>query len=478
MISSGRSRAALTIAATAMLVAAAPASGGCRVFTKTEDCSADSDCGREQRCHPEGHYCERLTEIHVGVIAARTGLLKPVAENFVLAAQLAADVVNDAGGVLGAKLVLDVLDDEDDANLSEAHAKTLVARNVVGVIGPMRSSQVLKAQAVTYPAKLLQLSPLGGADALAASQPAKDRYLFQTITSIRRGSSAAVVRYVSKPVDDPPRPEPACTKMAVLHTDDVTGNEYGKAIAALLAKQGGCVTLDVSFPPVSETPEQVRPHVQKLIAAKPECAALITMGKTGAAILREFKEQAAKDTSKDWSKFPFYGTTTLHNAGFLEAAKDVAEGFMGADVDPAPQTAEFDEYRAIFRERRGSEPPPLTANVFDAVVLLALSISRAGSAHDRVAIRDAIYEVSRTGDRVAAFGPADVAAALKSARRGVRINYQGASGPVDVDDTGVVDEPTIIWSVKGGKFVEPVVRYTDAQMHAMDDPLKTGRTCP
>src|SRR5436190_518033 len=83
--------------------------------------------------------------------------------------------------------------------LAVANAKTLVDHGVAAVIGPVRSAQVLKAQAMTYPAKVLHLTPTAGASALASSQPATDRYLFQTITSIRGGSASAIVRYATTP---------------------------------------------------------------------------------------------------------------------------------------------------------------------------------------------------------------------------------------------------------------------------------------
>jgi ABC-type branched-subunit amino acid transport system substrate-binding protein len=463
------------------------ADSSCRVFSKVEDCKVDEDCGGVERCNPDGKFCEKLTQITIGVMVGKTGALASQSANVLKSLDYAAATINESGGVLGTPIVLEVLDDEGADDLAEANARAFVARNVVGVIGPMRSAQVLRAQAPIYQAKILQIVPLAGAGALAASQPPRDRYLFQTITSIRRGSSSAIVRYASKPIDEAPRPDPPCTKMAVFHTDDVTGKEYYEAIAALMPKNGGCVTLDVPFPTALKADYVA--EVKKLFTAKPECAAMIALPPVGAAILREYDKQKKADTSgTDWSKFRWLGTTTLHTADFLTAARadkakptpSFAEGFLGADVDSAPPTAEYSDFRFGFREyfATNDEPPNLSSNAFDALVLMALSIEHAGSAHDRVAIRDSLFEVARDGDRVPAFGPATVGEALRAAGRKQRINYQGASGGIEPDDTGVVINPTLIWKVEKGEFSPTILRYTEAQTKAVDDVRVQPRTCP
>jgi branched-chain amino acid transport system substrate-binding protein len=482
MISFGRNELAC---AAVLAVAIAATDTGCRVFSKVEDCAADADCAGNERCHPEGRFCQRVDKVVVGVILSRSASLAATSSAMESAIEYAMALVNDNGGVLGARLDVHVLDDEGDENLSAERAKTLVAEGVAAIIGPLRSAQVLKAQAVTYPAKVLELSPLGGATALAASQPAGDRYLFQTITSIRRGSASAIVRYATKPVDDPPRADPRCLKMAVLHTDDVTGNEYRDAIAALMAKNGGCVTLDVSFPPALKADYVA--DVKKLYDQKPECAALIALPPVGAAIVRELAKQRTGD-ARDWSQFRWFGTTTLHSPDFLTAARadkakpapSFAEGFLGADVDSAPPTAEYADFRFGWQRHfgEGTEPPNLAAQSFDALILAALAIEHAGSIHDRPRIRDGFLAVSRDGDRVPAFGPGTVGDALRAARRHERINYQGASGGIEPDDTGVVVDPTLIWRVKDGEFAPDVLRYTEEQTKSIDDPRVQPRTCP
>jgi ABC-type branched-subunit amino acid transport system substrate-binding protein len=270
--------------------------------------------------------------------------------------------------------------------------------------------------------------------------------------------------------------------MAVLHTDDVTGNEYRDAIAALLPKHGGCVNLDVPFP-VALKGDYVA-EVQKLVAAHPQCATLVALPDSGAALLREFASQKAADTTHDWSTFAWFGTTTLHSPDFLfdarvdksKADPNVADGVLGGDDDGAPPTSEYGDFRFAWSQAFGADPPLLSAYAYDALAVVALAIEKAASVHDRPKIRDALYDVARDGDHVPAFGPATLGDALRSARRGLRINYQGASGALEFDDFGVVQDPTLIWSVAKGDFGPTLIRYTEAQTSVVDD-LKAPRAC-
>ena len=90
-------------------------------------------------------------------------------------------------------------------------------------------------------------------------------------------------------------------------------------------------------------------------------------------------------------------------------------------------------------------------NAFDAAVLIAFAIQKAGSVTDRVAIRDALREVSKPGGRP--ITPAEIGDGLIELRNGGDIDYKGASGNVDFDEGG---------NVTGGFIVESQVNVSTA----------------
>lgn len=64
-------------------------------------------------------------------------------------------------------------------------------------------------------------------------------------------------------------------------------------------------------------------------------------------------------------------------------------------------------------------------------------MARAGST-DGAAIRDALFEVSRPDPDDVVIGPGDLTKGISLLRRGIGIDYDGASGPVDFDASGNV----------------------------------------
>ena len=90
-------------------------------------------------------------------------------------------------------------------------------------------------------------------------------------------------------------------------------------------------------------------------------------------------------------------------------------GCSGADPAPPRRQAGFD------------------AEVFDATALCFLGAA-AASSNDGRRIADRIESVSGPPGR--RFGPGRLGAAVRALRRGAEIDYQGASGPLDLDQDG------------------------------------------
>jgi ABC-type branched-subunit amino acid transport system substrate-binding protein len=75
--------------------------------------------------------------------------------------------------------------------------------------------------------------------------------------------------------------------------------------------------------------------------------------------------------------------------------------------------------------------------IYDAVYLVALAAEKAGST-DPTAIRDAIRDVANAPGEAVDPGTEGYTAALDLLAAGTDINYEGAAGPVDLDDNGDV----------------------------------------
>jgi branched-chain amino acid transport system substrate-binding protein len=87
----------------------------------------------------------------------------------------------------------------------------------------------------------------------------------------------------------------------------------------------------------------------------------------------------------------------------------------------------------------GFADAPFAPHVFDAALLCFLAAVDADST-DPEQIGDSVAAVS--GPPGTRFGPDRLAAAVRALRKGEEIDYQGLSGPIDLDDAGDPDAGT------------------------------------
>jgi ABC-type branched-subunit amino acid transport system substrate-binding protein len=116
---------------------------------------------------------------------------------------------------------------------------------------------------------------------------------------------------------------------------------------------------------------------------------------------------------------------------------DVFDGMSGT----APSSLELaagDAFEAAYEAEYGETPPlPFMREAYDAVYLMALAAETAGST-DPTAIRDALRDVANAPGDVVDPGSEGWEHALEHIAAGEEVNYEGAAGPVDLDENGDV----------------------------------------
>jgi ABC-type branched-subunit amino acid transport system substrate-binding protein len=397
-----------------------------------------------------------LIGVSLGLSNGFASLAKPVAH----AVRVAEGQINAAGGVLGRPVVFDVRDDESDETdgVVEKVARDFVARGAVAVIGPLGSQQVLRTQAIFANAGIVQLTPTATSTLLSASQPLSDRWLFRTTPSDDLQAAAVLAfaektprRFVESPGDvGPPAP---CTKLALVHID----NAYGTSMATLiersfLRKTGHSV---VSRHAVGLTPiDSYAAIVNKVMPLAPACLALIAYDDVALAFVRDFKFDV-RYSALAQKGFFFIGTDGVHTARFLRSGRqdpsdatsaNPAEGVFGTTPDTQPETNAYNEFRTLFSSYLPlgeSDAPPFASSAYDAAILVALAVARAGGTTDRVWIRESLRAVATPPGRP--YTPGQVFDALLGAQQGEDIDYKGASGNVDFEPDGDVKGGFSLW---------------------------------
>ena len=219
--------------------------------------------------------------IKIGLVISRSGALGGDGPGWEDASRLAALEVNAAGGLLGGHPVeLIVVDDETntgDADFHTALANELIGDGVVGVVGAAASSISLGVAAVLTPARIPQISCCSTSDRVTAFNEAlapEGRFLFRTIAP--DSLQSLVVALTAEAL--------ACTNVAILHLNDDYGQPFGEAIEAALRADGVTVAIRV---PYMEGQPSYATEVGMIMAAAPDCVALVAFPGSGGTILRD-----------------------------------------------------------------------------------------------------------------------------------------------------------------------------------------------
>ncbi|MFP5502044.1 MAG: hypothetical protein ACLGIN_06115, partial [Candidatus Sericytochromatia bacterium] len=127
------------------------------------------------------------------------------------------------------------------------------------------------------------------------------------------------------------------------------------------------------------------------------------------------------------------------------------EGQLGAA--PIGGGAGYAAFAAAYAARTGRAPEASAAHAYDAVMLAALAMAK-GKANTPEALRAHLVAVSREGAPAEGRGATGFKAAVAAMRAGRAVAYDGASGPLDLDDRGSARSDYVIWRWQDGRPID------------------------
>jgi len=370
--------------------------------------------------------------IKIGALMALTGALGPYGPPIVNGAQLAVDQINAAGGVLGKQLELVVRDTATSPDVGRDAASKLVELDKVSaVVGALSSGVTIACSSVTIPAEVVLISPASTDPAIPALDD--NDYVFRTVVSdVVQGRVMARLALILD-----------YKKVSVIYVN----NSYGKGLADAFKENfeeyGGQVLTMVAY---EENKPSYRGEVDNLMAEIPDAIVVISYPVDGNKQIVEAVE-----------------------AGY-EGEFIFSDGMKGEGVAPGPacQSAEApgpiegtygtvaaagfkaDQFDADFNAAFEPSTVPYNYQAYDAVMLIALAMVRAGEGTGP-AIRDNLRAVANPPGEEVFYGELGKAIALLKA--GKEINYQGVAGLVDFTDAGDVAGGILIWKIEGCQVV-------------------------
>lgn len=322
-------------------------------------------CGGESEESGGGESGGSDGDLVIGLDCPMTGVNASFGEQLSYGAQMAVDEINEAGGIDGKMLALDIQDDKSDPKEAATIATKFVADDaVVASLGYYNSSCGLSALPIINEGKLVTIVTGSTPD---ISEQNKD-YGFRTEPSDEQQAVYAADWMV----------EDGRRKVAVLYESTDYGMGQEQIITEVLKEAGAEVVCSETYI-LGETKD----FTNILTKVKNSGADSVFLAGTyteGALIVKQMKSLGMD--------LPAYSSSSMFEVAFLEAAGDAAEGVKVQGVlvpdDPSEVNQQFQQ---AYKEKFGEDK---TAGTFSGhgyagVKMLAEAIENAGTDPDAMA---------------------------------------------------------------------------------------------
>ena len=369
--------------------------------------------------------------LKLGVLAPTTGDLASIGQNWPAAVQLAVDTINECGGVNEAEVSLITEDSQTDESAgSSAMTKLAEVDKVAGVVGAFASSVSGAAVDVAVRNKVMMVSP--GSTSPVFTERAKndefngfwartappDIYQAQALAALAEKQGFKNV------------------STAAINNDYGVGFEE-QFVKAFKDRGGNIVGKPVRYDPKAATLDT---EARNAFKDKPDAVAGVLYAETGSLLLKSAYENGLSDGVTVLLTDGVYSKDFVDQVGKTADGKSIIAGALG--TVPGADGAALQDFTALWNEKTGKELTAYVPHNWDAAVLMMLA-AEASDANTGEGIKSNILEVANApGTEVT-----DACEAMELVRNGEDINFQGASGNVDIDENGDVVGSYDVWQV-------------------------------
>jgi len=371
-----------------------------------------------------------------GSLLPQTGDLEFLGPPEFAGVDLAVQEINEAGGVLGEKVVNVRADSGDGTpDIAGQEVDKLLNEKVDVIIGAAASGVSITVIDKITGAGVVHFSPANTSpDFDKPDVDPKELYFRTAPSDVLQG--AVMANLVA---------QDGASNVAIIARQDSYGQALADVVEQNFTAQGGNVVAKELY---DANASNFSSEVQAVAAKDPEAVVLIAFNETTQIIPEMIAEGIGP---KDVQVYFVDGNTA-----------DYSEDFEPGTLEGVRATYPGAELTGDFRERMLSVDPDLTEltygpESYDAVMSSALAAIAAGD-DDGKAIGMNINDVTRGGEKCATFAEC---AELLRADPSADIDYDGVSGPLELGDNGSPTAATIgIFEYKGDNTFENVEYIT------------------
>lgn len=387
--------------------------------------------------------------LKIGSLLPATGDLASIGQQMAAAVPLLVDTVNACGGVNGQPVTLVAVDDQTDPKAGAAGmTKLATVDKVAGVVGSFASSVSTAAVSIAAQNKVMLISP-GSTSPVFTEKAQKGDF---------KGFWARTVPPDS--YQGPALAELAIKKGYKRVSTVVINNDYGvgfeKAFVQAFEKLGGTVVNKnnpVRYDPKATTFET---EATAAFAGKPDAVLGVFYVETGSLLLKSAFQQGLTKGVQVMLTDGMKSDEFPAQVGKAPDGKYIVSGVIG--TVPGSDGKALEALTKLWQTKKGSSPGEFAPQAWDAAALLALA-AQAAKENTGVGVASKIKEVSNApGVEVT-----DVCEGLKLLKEGKDINYQGASGNVDIDANGDVIGVYDVWTVQDDGKLKVIDKVTPKQ---------------
>jgi neutral amino acid transport system substrate-binding protein len=372
--------------------------------------------------------------LKLGALLPATGDLSSIGQNMPVAVKLAVDTINACGGVNGKPVTLVIEDDQTDPVAgAAAMTKLAEADKVAGVVGSFASSVSSSAVPIAVKNQVMMISP-GSTSPVFTEQAKKGEFQgYWARTAPPDTYQAQALAALAKKKD--------FKNIATVVINNDYGVGFEKVFVEAATKAGATITNSAN--PVRYDPKAATldTEASQAFANKPNAVAAVLYADTGSVLLQAAYKQGLMDGVTLLLTDGVYSQDFVNKVGKGTDGNSILSGALG--TVPGADGQALADFTTLWQEKNNKDITAFVPHTYDATVLLMLA-AEAAKTNTGIGIQSKI--------RAVAAGPgqevSDACQAIALIREGKPVNYQGASGNVDIDANGDVVGSYDVWTVK------------------------------
>ncbi|MEE2901911.1 MAG: ABC transporter substrate-binding protein [Myxococcota bacterium] len=401
----------------------------CYIGTVTGNDNAAAPLSPEQ-CH------------FVATLNPKTGPLGAVGLPLENAAILAVKDLNEAGLIAGKPVCLVSGDTRTDSDFAAQLIENILSEYPIRAVNGAAASSATEKVASFLTATNASKGPSARVAQVSCCSTSP---VFSTNQQVQRTVPSDALQGVVLAKLAREQVSPPAEKVSVIYIDDIYGQSLADVFRANFEALGGKILASTPFTPGNADYFDV---LEAAFSGDPDSIVLVAFPGDGAQILRNWRSSGLGKSVR------WLATDGLREDRFLQGA---GEGVITSLIGTAPvlkgeNFADFDtRYRAFWNNEA---PGIFTSNQYDAMLLIGLGLARLGnSTNEELSV--AIQEVSSSTTGASIVTLKSINDGLVKASSRQRINYEGASGAVDITPTGDVLSNYRVWTVgTRGRIIE------------------------